>query len=229
MMPARGRVRHFCPPVPEPWDGRSLSLSLSDELLKSTLSPTDDGAMIEGRMIPSPSSLTEHRKCRQKTINQSYNYPPKNLLCIIVIDKYVIMYKRIHKLNNHINCMVLFTTTAVQSRCVLFLGRNWLAWGWGRWHEFGVNIFTISIIVFLFICTQKHTQIIKVLSVSVYTSVFLATFMLVYLFSVQAAGYPWPVYTCGFHLLQLRWYPSNRRHRLCSLPILHTHTNCASS
>lgn len=46
------------PPDPKPWQGRSVSDSESEELLKSTLSAVEDGAMMEGRMMPSPSSPT---------------------------------------------------------------------------------------------------------------------------------------------------------------------------
>lgn len=57
MMPARGRVsRSGGPPAPKPWQGRSVSDSESEELLKSTLSAAEDGAIIEGSMMPSPSS-----------------------------------------------------------------------------------------------------------------------------------------------------------------------------
>lgn len=59
MMPARGRLREVGgPPDPEPVEGRSVSDSESEELLKSTLSTREEGAMMEGRMIPSPSSPT---------------------------------------------------------------------------------------------------------------------------------------------------------------------------
>lgn len=62
MMPASGRFRlSGGPPAPEPWQGRSLSDSESEELLKSTLSAAEDGAIMEGRMIPSPSSPTARR------------------------------------------------------------------------------------------------------------------------------------------------------------------------
>lgn len=57
MMPARGRFSWSGgPPDPNPWQGRSVSDSESEELLKSTLSAREDGAIIEGRMMPSPSS-----------------------------------------------------------------------------------------------------------------------------------------------------------------------------
>lgn len=46
------------PPALEPWQGRSVSDSESEELLKSTLSAVEDGAMMDGRMMPSPSSPT---------------------------------------------------------------------------------------------------------------------------------------------------------------------------
>jgi len=62
MMPARGRLSMSgAPPTPEPWQGRSVSDSESEELLKSTLSAVEDGAIMEGRMIPSPSSPTARR------------------------------------------------------------------------------------------------------------------------------------------------------------------------
>lgn len=57
MIPARGRLSlSGGPPAPRPWQGRSVSDSESEELLKSTLSPVEDGAMMEGRIMPSPSS-----------------------------------------------------------------------------------------------------------------------------------------------------------------------------
>jgi hypothetical protein len=59
MMPARGKLRQAGePPDPGPADGLSVSDSESEELLKSTLSTREEGAMMEGRMIPSPSSPT---------------------------------------------------------------------------------------------------------------------------------------------------------------------------
>lgn len=65
MMPASGRLSlSGGPPDPEPWHGRSVSDSESEELLKSTLSPVEDGAMMEGRMMPSPSSPTARRQVK---------------------------------------------------------------------------------------------------------------------------------------------------------------------
>lgn len=62
MMPARGRLSlSGGPPAPKPWQGRSVSDSESEELLKSTLSAVEDGAMMEGRIMPSPSSPTVMR------------------------------------------------------------------------------------------------------------------------------------------------------------------------
>lgn len=50
------------PLPPEPCEGRSASDSESDELLKSTFSAAEDGAMMEGRMMPSPSSPTTEKR-----------------------------------------------------------------------------------------------------------------------------------------------------------------------
>lgn len=50
------------PLPPGPCKGRSASDSESDELLKSTFSAAEDGAMMEGRMMPSPSSPTTEKK-----------------------------------------------------------------------------------------------------------------------------------------------------------------------
>lgn len=62
MMPARGRLSWSGgPPDPKPWQGRSVSDSESDELLKSTFSVIEDGAIIEGKMMPSPSSGAKKR------------------------------------------------------------------------------------------------------------------------------------------------------------------------
>lgn len=62
IMPASGRLsRSGGAPDPGPWHGRSVSDSESEELLKSTLSPVEDGAMMEGKMMPSPSSPTTRR------------------------------------------------------------------------------------------------------------------------------------------------------------------------
>lgn len=67
MMPARGSVSlSGGPKTPEPWQGRSVSDSESEELLKSTLSAVEDGAIIEGKMMPSPSSPTAKREAKQE-------------------------------------------------------------------------------------------------------------------------------------------------------------------
>lgn len=81
MIPARGRLSiSGAPRVPKPWQGRSVSDSESEELLKSTLSTVEDGAMMEGRIMPSPSSPTvikggdrseqQHRQLHQSWLQQ---------------------------------------------------------------------------------------------------------------------------------------------------------------
>lgn len=62
IIPASGRLSlSGAPRIPELWHGRSVSDSESEELLKSTFSPVEDGAMMEGRIMPSPSSPTVMR------------------------------------------------------------------------------------------------------------------------------------------------------------------------
>lgn len=82
------------PRVPKPWQGRSVSDSESEELLKSTLSPVEDGAMMEGRIMPSPSSPTvvkgggrsekQHRQLHLNFIATTGNYLIKTNVVVVV-------------------------------------------------------------------------------------------------------------------------------------------------
>lgn len=63
MIPASGSVRLLSwPGPPDPRGVRSVSDSESEELLNSTFSVSEEGAIMEGRIIPSPSSGTVKRQ-----------------------------------------------------------------------------------------------------------------------------------------------------------------------